>query len=63
MGFIYRLLLEQLSIREDNIPNEIIPELVFYAKSWSDNMSIINSKYSIDTSEEGRENETIDFKF
>jgi len=61
--FIYRLLLEQLSIREDNVPSEIIPELVFYARSWADNMTNIATTYSIDTSDDGRKNDTIDFKF
>ena len=50
--FIYRLLLEQLSIREDNVPSELIPEFVFYARSWADNMTNIASTYSIDTSDE-----------
>ena len=61
--YVYRLLLEQLSIREDNLSKEIIPEIVFYAKSWIDNMANINSTYSVDTSDEGRKNDTIDFKF
>lgn len=61
--FVYRLLLEQLSIREDNVSKELINEFEFYAKSWVDNMININNTYSIDTSDDGRKNETIDFKF
>lgn len=61
--FVYRLLLEQLSIREDNIPKEIIPELVFYANSWVNNMNNIGETYCIDITEEGRKTDTIDFRF
>lgn len=61
--FVYRLMLEQLKIREDNIPKEIVPELVFYANSWVNNMNNINDVYSIDTSDDGNKSETIDFRF
>ena len=61
--FVYRLLLEQLKIREDNISKDIIPEFVFYANSWVNNMKNINETYEIDTTEEGRKSDTIDFRF
>lgn len=61
--FVYRLLLEQLKIREDNVSKELIPELNFYANSWVNNMNNIGETYCIDVSEEGRKSDTIDFRF
>lgn len=61
--FSYRLLLEQLEIKENNVSKQLIQDLIFYAKNWVNNAVAINKTYSIDTSEDNSVNQKIDFKF
>ena len=61
--FTYRLLLEQLNIKENCLSKKLIQELLFYAKLWVNNVDKIGKSYCIDTNDGNPENERIDFKF
>lgn len=61
--FAYRLLLEQLNIKENNISKELIQDLLYYVKLLINNIDNICKNYSIDINDGNFENEKIDFKF
>ena len=62
--FCYRLLLEQLNIREDTIESGFLSELKYCSSTWYNNATGINGAYSIDNSlEEKQKNESIDIRF
>lgn len=62
--FIYRLLLENLSVNEDIIERMYIREFYSFAALWINNAEGINSTYQIeDTEIDKKKNETIDFRF
>ena len=62
--FSYRLLLEQLNIREDTLESKYLAELKYCAKTWVSSYEGINSAYGIDNSlEEKQKNESIDIRF
>lgn len=61
--FVYRLLLEQLSIKENTIEKGFISDLLFYATTWVNNAKGINNSYKIDIDEDDPKNEKIDFRF
>lgn len=60
--FAYRLLLEQLNIKENSVSKELIQDLLFYAKIWVNNAQTINKTYCINV-DDNNESEKIDFKF
>ena len=61
--FIYRLLLEQLNIKESIVPKNIIQDLLFYSKSMLNNVENMNKAYYIDIDDDKSQEEKIDFKF
>lgn len=62
--FIYRLLLEQISVKESIIDRMYLNELIFYAKSWINNAEGINKTYIIEDSDSDKKmNESLDFRF
>lgn len=60
--FAYRLLLEQLSVKESSINNIFIQELLVLASRWVINAKNINKIYSI-KADDNKKNDTIDFRF
>ncbi len=62
--FIYRLFLEQLSIKEQIIDKYYVKEFLMFAQRWLNNAEGINNTYLIyDTPEDQKKNEHIDFRF
>lgn len=62
--FVYRLFLEQLSIKEQIIDKYYVREFLMFAQRWLNNAEGINNTYSIhDTPEDQKKNEHIDFRF
>ena len=61
--FIYRLLLEQLNIKENIVPKDLIQNLLFYSKNMFNSVENINKTYYIDTDDNKSNEENIDFKF